>query len=201
MPSRPAPAEPHRDAAPKFQPVPVRYRHDGWSAERQIDFIDALAETGCVAEASARVGMSTASAYALRRRIEAESFRAAWEAALDYAVQRLTDALFSRAIHGVPVPVFYRGEQIGERRQFNDGLAMFLLRHRDQRGYGKWRERHLHNYPSENLAVRLYKRLCTVVGLAPAEQGDREDVGKVLRTKGNGERWPDLSQTSQTSAS
>ena len=29
----------------KFKPVPLRSRHDGWTAEKQIAFIEALAET------------------------------------------------------------------------------------------------------------------------------------------------------------
>ena len=34
-----------------FEPVKLRPRHDGWTAERQYRFIQALAETGCVEEA------------------------------------------------------------------------------------------------------------------------------------------------------
>ncbi|HEX2763027.1 MAG TPA: hypothetical protein VHM92_04155 [Allosphingosinicella sp.] len=29
-----------------FTPVPRRYRHDGWTPERQVAFIEALADTG-----------------------------------------------------------------------------------------------------------------------------------------------------------
>jgi hypothetical protein len=39
-----------------FDAVPLRERHDGWLPERQAEFIAALAETGCVSEACARVG-------------------------------------------------------------------------------------------------------------------------------------------------
>ena len=39
-----------------FEPVKLRPRHDGWTAERQYRFIQALAETGCVEEACRRVG-------------------------------------------------------------------------------------------------------------------------------------------------
>jgi hypothetical protein len=34
-----------------FQPVPVRYRHDGWTAERQIAFIEKLADCGSITAA------------------------------------------------------------------------------------------------------------------------------------------------------
>ena len=37
--------------------------------------------------------------------------------------------------------MFYKGEQVGERRYFDERLTMFILRLRDPVGYGKWRER------------------------------------------------------------
>lgn len=39
------------------------------------------------------------------------------------------------------MPVFYRGEQVGERRRYDERLAMFLLRYRDPPRYGKWNDR------------------------------------------------------------
>lgn len=126
---------------PAFTPASPRARHDGWTPERQVAFIEALAECGCVAEACERVGITHAAAYRLRRRVDAYSFRAAWDAALDYAIRRLSDAVFSRALNGVTRPVFFQGEQVGERRYFDERLAMFLLRYRDPDTYGAWRDR------------------------------------------------------------
>ena len=54
-----------------FDPVPLRARLDGWTAERQVAFIRALAESACVAEACRAVKMSKRSAYMLRARPEA----------------------------------------------------------------------------------------------------------------------------------
>src|SRR4051812_34961441 len=51
-----------------FEPAVLRPRHDGWTAERQIHFIETLAATKCVDEACRRVGMSDTSAYELRNR-------------------------------------------------------------------------------------------------------------------------------------
>ncbi len=121
-------------------PIPLRPRHDGWTPERQIAFIDALAETGCVTQAAKSVRLSITAAYNLRRRPEAQAFRLAWDAALDFAVRRLADAALSRAIHGVPEPIFYRGQQLGERRIFDERLTQFILRTRDPARFGKWRE-------------------------------------------------------------
>ena len=126
-----------RHVPPPVDPVPVRSRHDGWTPQKQRDFIEALAATACVTDAARAVGMSPKSAYLLREREDAASFHAAWVAAQQYSVATLEAAVFSRAIHGVPVPHYYKGELIGEHRKFNDGLAMFLMRHNDLSRYGK----------------------------------------------------------------
>jgi hypothetical protein len=125
-------------SSPPFAPVSVRARHDGWTALKQITYIQVLADTGCVTEAAKAVGMSVASAYALRRRTDAHSFREAWDVALDYGIGRLADAALGRAIHGVPQPIFHNGEQVGERRKYDEKLTMFLLRYRRPDRYGAW---------------------------------------------------------------
>lgn len=119
-----------------FTPVPRKYRYDGWTEERQRGFIPALADLGSVKHAARAVGMTPEGAYHLRRQPGAESFAAAWDAALDTGVDRLAAATMQRALHGVPVPVFWRGKKVGERRQYNDRLAMFHLRHRLPERYG-----------------------------------------------------------------
>jgi hypothetical protein len=125
-------------APPAFTPATRRRRrHDGWTPARQLGFIDALAASGCVAEACAAVGMSRTAAYALRVHPEARQFRVAWDAALDLAVRRLADECFSRALNGTPVPHFYQGEQVGEHRRYDNRLAMFLLRYRDPLRYAR----------------------------------------------------------------
>jgi hypothetical protein len=114
-----------------FNPVPRQTnRHDGWTAERQRNFVEALADTGSVAAAARAVGKTPESAYQLRRHPEAGEFRAAWEAALACGVQRLEDIAMDRALHGVESPVYSYGKLIGTRRVYNDALLMFLLRNR-----------------------------------------------------------------------
>lgn len=127
-----------RPPLPDFVPVPRRNgRHDGWTPERQRAFIEALADTGCVSRAARMVNMAQANCYTLRRAPGAESFRAAWEAALDFGVQRLKDIAFERAIEGQLVPVFVAGKLMGFRRKRNDALLMFCLRHYGQDASGK----------------------------------------------------------------
>jgi hypothetical protein len=111
-----------------FEPVPRKYRRDGWTPERQKAFIAALADTGSVKRAARAVNMSPEGAYWLRRQPGSETFRRAWEAALDFGVQRMKDEAFDRALNGQLVPVFVGGKLKGFRRVKNDRLLMFCLR-------------------------------------------------------------------------
>jgi hypothetical protein len=126
-----------------FTPVPVRARRDGWTVEKQYAFIEALAETGIVEDACRRVGMSRTSADNLRRRPEGAPFRRAWDAAVDYSLYRLEEDAFTRSRKGVARPIFYKGEQVGEWRHYDERLTMFLLRTRRPQRYGKWIDRML----------------------------------------------------------
>ena len=128
-------------SVPDFDPVPLRYRHDGLTPARQVGFIRALAECGCVREACRRVGVSPEAVYELARRPDAQSFRIAWEIALDIAVRRIADEAFSRCINGVAVPHYYKGELVGEHRRYDERLTMFILRYRDPLRYGRHLDR------------------------------------------------------------
>lgn len=131
----------HAPSAPEFAPVRLRYRRDGCTPQRQVDFIRCLAECGCVVEAARRVGLSTETLYALARRPDAQSFRLAWDIAMDNAVRRIGDNAWSRALHGVAIPHYYKGELIGEHRRWDERLTMFILRYRDPLRYGKHLDR------------------------------------------------------------
>jgi hypothetical protein len=121
---------------PDFTPVARKHRVDGWTPERQRVFIAALATTGSVSVAAKAVNMTKEGAYLLRLHPQGAGFRAAWEAALTVGLDRLGVIAFERAIEGVPVPVFYKGGQCGEKRWYNDRLLMFILRHRNPAKYG-----------------------------------------------------------------
>jgi len=121
---------------PTFTPVPRHYeRFDGWTAERQRGFIEALADCGSVKAAAHAVNMAPEGAYLLRRHPDAGEFRKAWEAALKLGVQRLEDVAMERALNGVEVPVYHFGAVVGTRRVYNDRLLMFLLRNRASRRF------------------------------------------------------------------
>ena len=59
-----------------------KIRRDGWTAERQLQFLDALASTRSISKAASVAGMSRESAYRLRRRREGALFAALWDRAL-----------------------------------------------------------------------------------------------------------------------
>jgi hypothetical protein len=137
---------------PPFLPVPVRARADGWTVERQARFIGFLAETGSVAEAARRVGMSRESAHRLRKRPNAESFVHAWDAVIahheglpldspDFPWRKITpDELFEYAIHGaIHVRMRRRRFRGARRKPSNSALLRLYLRAQSRPvPYGRW---------------------------------------------------------------
>jgi hypothetical protein len=119
-----------------FEPVPVRARHDGWTAERQFAFIEKLADCGSISAAAKHVGMSRESVRKLRRRPCGRAFRDACDAALDCGYADIEESAMERSKNGVSRPLFYKGEQVGEWRQFDERLTMFLLRFRRRHRFG-----------------------------------------------------------------
>jgi len=108
----PDPTSVPRDIAPTDVPLPVptggtgvvpfdpepsrRVYAPGWNAARQRLYIETLAETGSVHLSAKAAGLSARSAYALR--VRSPAFSAAWDAAQQLAVGRLSALAFDRAI-------------------------------------------------------------------------------------------------------
>src|SRR5438552_13481847 len=63
---------------------PERCRRDGWTAERQLRFLDTLAATRSITKAAAAAGMSRESAYRLRDRREGALFALLWDQAVAF---------------------------------------------------------------------------------------------------------------------
>jgi hypothetical protein len=123
---------------PQHTPDPASsrtIRHDGITPQRQADFLTTLAATGSVSQAAAAAGVSRTALYRLRNSAEGAAFRGRWAEALREAVAVLADAAFDRALNGVSEPVWYKGEQIGERVRHDNRLLMFLLRSHDPATY------------------------------------------------------------------
>jgi hypothetical protein len=122
--------------APDFDPVPLRYRRDGWTPERQCAFIHWLANGLRPGRAAERVGMSRKSAYALRCRPGGEEFAAEWDAAVAAACRRRAEARdpgeWARAVAGVLRPVRYRGRTVAWERRFDDRALVRLVGRADR---------------------------------------------------------------------
>jgi hypothetical protein len=81
--------------------------------------------------------MSRTAADNLRRRPRGAPFRRAWQAAVDYSLHLLEADAHRRARDGVARPIFFKGEQVGEYRHYDERLTMFLLRSYRPERYGK----------------------------------------------------------------
>jgi hypothetical protein len=102
-------------------PVPTT-RHDGWTAARKVQFLEALAQDGSVCSACARVGLSREAAYRLRRR--EPLFDRAWSAAQLQAREIVGEVLGTRAINGIEEEIWYRGKVLGTRRRYDTRLLL-----------------------------------------------------------------------------
>lgn len=116
---------------PAFLPVPVRPRADGWTPLRQARFIGYLAVTGSVSLAARKVAMSRESAYRLREHRGAESFAAAWDAALGLArpEQKVTPLEASIEADFIRLrPIVRRGKVLGVAEKHDNSALLKLLR-------------------------------------------------------------------------
>ena len=133
----PAPAAGRSASAPQpptqhlLAPAPAE-RQDGWTPARQARFLRELAATHCVSTAAHAVGMSRQSAYKLRHRLQGEPFDIAWSCAFRRLYDALAEAAVERAINGVEVPHFYKGELIHTSRRFDERATVALLALRPQ---------------------------------------------------------------------
>ena len=173
-----APARDRPSNAPAADSSAPRSRHDGLTAERQRIFLETLAATGSVGRAAKACGLSRQALYTHRKRADVPAFREAWEVALSCAINRLGDIAFERAIDGVEEPVFWKGEQIGTRRRYNDNLLVALLRARDPFAFCP---------PSELRHFRTVRHYNT----RPRLPGALEDVAREAAGMGSSPRYDD----------
>jgi hypothetical protein len=127
MPDSPRP----RRQIPAFDPVPTRARRDGWTPERQREFIRLLHVRRNIGKAAEAVGMSRRSAYRLRERPGAESFAAAWDSAFAFrpapAAVTNVSQLWHRALFGKTRPIVRGGEIVGTITSPDNQAGLKLL--------------------------------------------------------------------------
>lgn len=97
-------------------------RHDGWTPEVRVKFLEALANCGNISSAAAFVQMSRTSAYNLKRRDV--NFSRGWDSAVLLARDVATDFLQDRAINGIEEDVYYQGEVVGSRQRYDSRLLL-----------------------------------------------------------------------------
>ncbi|WP_310498342.1 hypothetical protein [Sandarakinorhabdus sp.] len=154
------------------QNTPLRPRTDGWTAERQRVFIAVLADTGIVAAAAKRAGMSKAAAYALRRHPAAADFRAGWEAALVDAWRRVEETAMERCIEG-EVDIYEKdGVTVTRRRPCAPQLMIHMLE-RAERARGVGPNGAIAAEPVDSASVA---RLRAEIRLLAAMDGDEEKL-------------------------
>lgn len=109
-----------------------RVRHDGWTAERARLFLDCLGHTGCVRDACRVVGISSNSAYRLKR--QQPDFAAAWGKALARSRQGLMAVAYKRAVEGRETVIIRKGVEVERRIAPSDAMLALLLKRGDLSG-------------------------------------------------------------------
>lgn len=118
---------PPPDAAP-YGPAPAPAPNSSrWTPAKMADFLRQLSATHSVSEAARSVGMSRQSAYRLRSRLKGSDFDLAWDVAFQHGYDNLAHAALERALNGVEMPVFFKGEQVGSYRRYDERLTVALL--------------------------------------------------------------------------
>lgn len=113
----------------------ARFHQDGWTPAARSLFLATLAATGSVREAARLVGKRPSSAYRLRDHANGAKFRADWARVIEGATERVRETALDRAFTGHSVPVFHRGNHVGDKTVFNDGLLIALMRYYDGPAY------------------------------------------------------------------
>ena len=105
-------------------------RLSDWTQEKADTFVEVLADSCNVSLAARAVGRSIGNVYIQRNKDAA--FRAAWDQALAIGYARLELMMLERALHGVEKVVTLRSGESKIMREYNDRVALSLLRlHRD----------------------------------------------------------------------
>lgn len=98
-------------------------------------FLAALREVPVVSRACAAVGIERSTAY--RAADNDESFRAAWDDAMEEGVDRAEQEAFRRAVEGTDKGVWHQGTLVGSERVYSDALLSLFLKGRRKKVYAE----------------------------------------------------------------
>lgn len=121
-------AAPPSDAPPSDAPEAAAAEGPRWTPAKMAAFLRQLSATHSVSAAAKSVGMSRQSAYKLRSRMKGKPFDVAWDAAFHQSYVNLPYAALDRAINGIEVPHYYKGELVGTSRRYDERLTVALLK-------------------------------------------------------------------------
>jgi len=94
---------------------------------RKKIFLRTLAITGQIGKSARAAGYSCSTYLARVRRMDPD-FNARWNEAIETAMDVLEEAAIDRAVHGVEEPIYHKGEQVGVKQKYSDGLLATLLK-------------------------------------------------------------------------
>ncbi|NIJ21771.1 glutamyl/glutaminyl-tRNA synthetase [Sphingomonas naasensis] len=109
-----------------------RPRADGWTPERQRKFLATLRTSGVVRDACRAAGISSTSAYRVRR--QSEAFADAWKKAQARGLANVEEAAFKRAVLGWDEVVMREGKEVSRKNRYSDSLLQLLLKRGDLKG-------------------------------------------------------------------
>ena len=128
-------------------------------------FLDNLAKHGRVDLAAKNAGYADTS-YINRLRRKDEEFAAAFDEAMNAAMDNLEAEAIRRAVDGVEEPVYYRGEEVGTINKKSDQLLMFLLKGNKS----KYREKKTDVNVNANVGIALLPATSTSASDWEAQQ-------------------------------
>ena len=102
-------------------------RPSDWTQDKADRFVEVLSDSCNVSLAARAIGRSIGNVY--KQRAKDASFRRAWDQALAIGYSRLEMMMLERALHGVEKTVTLRNGESRIMREYNDRVALALLRH------------------------------------------------------------------------
>ena len=132
---------------------PATPRVDGFTTQKRVRFLHALALCGNVSQVCGAVGVSPQTVYCARRRDP--DFAKGWKAALVLAFDSAEQDLAARALQGVEEQVWFRGEVVGQRRKFDTRLFLAHFARLEQAAADK---------EAQVLAARFDETLACIAG-------------------------------------